>query len=238
MKILLFGSSGMLGRYVHKILIKNYNVISLNRADYDIAQDSWSKLNTLLSELLEQSDVIVNCAGIIPQKTDNSDNTNYKSYIRVNTIFPHKLNEFTKANNIKFIHVSTDCVFDGSKGNYNEYDTHTSNTIYGISKSLGEPQEATVIRTSIIGEELYGKKSLIEWIISNKNKEINGYTNHYWNGVTCLTLAEIIEQILTKNLFWQGVKHIFSADTVTKYALCHFVNEVYKLNINMLLTKI
>jgi dTDP-4-dehydrorhamnose reductase len=194
MKILLFGSTGMLGRYVYQVLTdaNKYNVICINRVEYDIEQDNWDKLNTIIKQLAV-NDVIINCAGIIPQKTDQYD---YKKYIRVNTLFPHKLNEYSNERNIKFIHITTDCVFDGSNGGYNEQDKHTANTLYGISKSLGEPEEATVIRTSIIGEEQYGKKSLIEWVISNKNKEINGFTNHYWNGVTCLTLAEIILKII------------------------------------------
>ena len=231
-KILLFGSTGMLGRYVYQVLTDDadkYNVICINRADYDIRQDSWTKLNTIIKQLVA-NDVIINCAGIIPQKTDSSD---YKSYIKVNSLFPHKLNEYAKERNIKFIHITTDCVFDGLKGNYNEQDKHTANTLYGISKSLGEPEEATVIRTSIIGEERYGKKSLIEWVISNKDREINGFTNHYWNGVTCLTLAEIIEKIIAENLFWKGVKHVFSPEVVTKYLLCKYISHIYGLNITI-----
>jgi dTDP-4-dehydrorhamnose reductase len=230
MIILLFGSSGMLGHYVYKVLNDKYNVICINRQEYDISQDSWNKLNTIMKPLKE-NDIIINCAGIIPQKTNQND---YTSYIKVNALFPHKLNEYSKERNIKFIHITTDCVFDGLKGNYSEQDKHTANTLYGISKSLGEPAEATIIRTSIIGEEQLGKKSLIEWVISNKDKQINGFTNHFWNGVTCLTLAEIIKKIITENLFWKGVKHVFSPDIVTKYDLCKYINDIYHLNINII----
>jgi dTDP-4-dehydrorhamnose reductase len=230
MKILLFGSTGMLGKYVFNLLKKEYDVICINRENYDILNDEWFKLKNIITSFLKEKDIIINCAGIIPQKYTDE---NIKTYIKVNTLFPHKLNEISQKNNINFIHITTDCVYDGLNGNYSSLDTHSAKNIYGISKSLGEPEEATVIRTSIIGEELFGKKSLIEWIKSNKNGTINGFINHYWNGVTCFTLAKIIKQIIHENLFWQGVKNIHSPDTVTKYDLCCYVNNIYNLNIKI-----
>lgn len=232
--ILLFGSTGMLGKYVLNVLKKDYNVICINRDNYDIEKDTWTKLYNIINGLLKVNDIIINCAGIIPQKyTDD----NLKTYIKVNTLFPHKLNEISNKINTKLIHITTDCVYDGSKGNYSINDIHSSRNIYGITKSLGEPAEATIIRTSIIGEELTSKKSLLEWIKNNKNGEIKGYTNHFWNGVTCLELANIIKYIIDKNLFWEGVKHICSPNSVSKYELCNIINNVYKLNINIIPTE-
>jgi dTDP-4-dehydrorhamnose reductase len=231
MNILLFGSSGMLGNYVNNVLSKKYYVKCINRNDFDIENESWDKLKIFIGKNTQKDDIIVNCAGIIPQK--NSDNE-YKKFIRINALFPHKLSEFANILNLKFIHITTDCVFDGLKGNYLETDEHTAKNIYGISKSLGEPNEATIIRTSIIGEEIYGKKSFIEWVKSNKNGTINGYVNHFWNGVTCLTLANIIKNIIDNNAFWKGVKHIYSPNCVSKYNLCCYINEIYNLNINIM----
>jgi dTDP-4-dehydrorhamnose reductase len=230
MKILLFGSTGMLGKYVYLYLNEYYNIVCINRSNFEIENDNWIKLKNIISENSEKGDIIINCAGIIPQKNSNDE---YKRYIRVNSLFPHKLNEYANIFNLKFIHITTDCVYDGIKGSYLENDIHTSKTIYGISKSLGEPEEATLIRTSIIGEELTGKKSLIEWVKGQKNGIINGYTNHYWNGVTCLTLATFIKDIINKNNFWKGVRHVFSPDVATKYDLCCYINEIYNLNINV-----
>jgi len=220
----------MLGRYVYNILKDEYNVICIKRNEFDIENDNWSKLYYIIESNLKENDVIINCAGIIPQKYEHDS---YKTYIRINTLFPHKLNEISKKNNYKFLHITTDCVYDGLKGNYSVNDTHTAKNIYGISKSQGEPEEATIIRTSIIGEELTGKKSLIEWVKSNKNGKIKGYTNHYWNGVTCLTLANLIKNTIDSNDFWLGVRHIFSPNIVTKYELCCYINEIYDLNINI-----
>ena len=74
---------------------------------------------------------------------------------------------------------------------------------------IRRPENATIIRTSIIGHEINHKKSLLEWIISNKNKEINGYRNHLWNGVTCLTLAKIIKNMIDDNIFGKVYVHIY-----------------------------
>lgn len=228
MKILLFGATGMLGRYVHKVLNTYYDVMPINRNQFDILHNNWDDLEKILKNC--NCDAIVNCIGIIPQKYKND---NYREYIKINSLFPHKINDFSKKYNYKFIHISTDCVFDGRTGNYSETDTHAEKNIYGVSKSLGEPNDATIIRTSIIGEELYNKSGLLEWLITNKNGEIDGFTNHYWNGVTCLTLANIINETISKNLFWKGVRHIFSHENVSKYELCKFINEIYELNINI-----
>jgi dTDP-4-dehydrorhamnose reductase len=230
MKVVLFGATGMLGRYVISVLKDNYEINCISRDKYDIENDSWKKLEDILNKGLQKNDIIINCAGIIPQKYKGDD---YRNYIRVNTLFPHKLNEIAKKNSYKFIHVTTDCVYDGKKGNYTIGDEPTSKDIYGVSKSLGEPEEATIIRTSIIGEELNSKKSLIEWVKSNKDGKIKGFTNHYWNGVTCFELAKYIKNILDNNNFWNGIKHICSPNIVTKYDLCCCINEIYHLNINI-----
>lgn len=230
MKVVLFGATGMLGRYVHIVLKDNYEIDCISRDKYDIENDSWKKLEDILNKKLQKNDIIINCAGIIPQKYKND---NLKTYIKINTLFPHKLCEFSNKYNYKFIHITTDCVYDGIKGNYSENDLHTAMDLYGMTKSLGEPEDATIIRTSIIGEELTGKKSLIEWVKSNKNGKINGYTNHLWNGVTCLELANFIKNILDNNAFWNGVKHIYSENIVSKYDLCCYINQIYNLNITI-----
>jgi len=127
--------------------------------------------------------------------------------------------------------VTTDCVFDGKKGAYNEQDLHTATDVYGLSKSLGEPEYATVVRTSIIGEELSGKLSLLEWVKSNSGKEVNGFTNHYWNGITCLQFAKLCEKIIDSKNCWCGVRHLFSPNSVSKYELVKLISDVFDLNV-------
>ena len=229
MKIYLFGSTGMIGRYVKMVLTLHYKVICIDRNDYDVLIDNDFKLKDLFKNI-KNNDIIINCIGIIPQKYKLDNN---RTFIKVNTLFPHKLQEISEKTNAKLIHITTDCVYNGYKGLYKEDDKHDEENIYGVSKSIGEPENSCIIRTSVIGEETKNKKGLLEWIISNKNKEINGYSNHLWNGVTCLTLANIIQNMIENDIFWKGVRHIYSPDIVSKYDLCVLINNIYNLNIKI-----
>jgi dTDP-4-dehydrorhamnose reductase len=148
-------------------------------------------------------------------------------------VFPHVLWNICKKYNAKMIQPTTDCVYSGKKGKYVETDIHDEINSYGMSKSLGEPSGCTVIRTSIIGNELSNKKSFLEWVISNNDGKINCWNNHLWNGITCLEYCEIINEIISKNLFWTGVKHIFSPTSKSKYELACIITETYNLNIQV-----
>jgi dTDP-4-dehydrorhamnose reductase len=225
--IVLFGANGMLGNYVKNVLSPSYDVVSFTRSEFDIESADWNALSTLLIKI-KKGDIVINCAGAIPQR-----NTDAKKYILLNTLFPHKLNEIVKTKEVRLIHITTNCVFSGKKGNYIETDTDYGDSLYDITKLLGEPYEACIIRTSIIGEEKDNKKSLLEWVIQQKGKEINGFTNVFWNGVTCLQLANILKQMIEEDIYWEGVRHIFSPNTVSKYELCQCINEIYNLGIKI-----
>lgn len=223
----------MLGTIVQSYLSKNYNIIPITRANYDLNNLSINTLSDLLlSNNIEKDDVVINCAGIIPQASKHCD-LNNKLYFKINSLFPVILSMLCDKYNCKMIHITTDCVFSGKDGQYDENSPHDETNDYGVSKSLGELCNCTIIRTSIIGEEINNKRSLLEWVKSNKNGKINGYTNHIWNGVTCLQLAKIIYQIISENLFWQGVRHIYSPKKVNKFELVSMINTIYDLNITI-----
>jgi dTDP-4-dehydrorhamnose reductase len=232
MTIYIFGANGMLGTYM-KTYLKSQNkaCICFTRDDLDISTVTYDKLEKLFDKYtIHDNDIIINCAGIIPQ-SKNINDTSSRNYFLINSLFPNMLSTITALNNTKFIHITTDCVFSGSKGEYTETDVHDETNNYGVSKSLGElGYNTTVIRTSIIGEELKNKYSLLEWVKKHSNTIINGYTNHYWNGVTCLQLAKIINKMINENIWWNGVRHIFSPTSVTKYYLVMMINDIYKLN--------
>jgi dTDP-4-dehydrorhamnose reductase len=233
MKIFLFGSNGMLGNYVKSYLSKTYNIVSLTRKDYDLCNLSIDSLTKLLrNKNIQKDDIIINCAGVIPQAS-NQRSLDTKLYFTINSLFPVILSQICDKVEAKIIHVTTDCVFSGKDGNYDEDSIHDETNDYGMSKSLGELCKATIIRTSIIGEEINNKRSLLEWVKSNKDKTIKGFSNHYWNGVTCLQLAKIINKIIEKNMYWNGIKHIFSPKSVSKYELVAMINDIYNLNITI-----
>ena len=125
------------------------------------------------------------------------------------------------------------CVYNGLDGAYNEESKHNADDVYGLTKSLGEPENATVLRTSIIGEELHNQLSFVEWVKGNKGNEVNGFTNHKWNGITCLEFAKVCEKIIDNGLFWKGVAHLMSPETITKYKMVEYVSDVYDLGITI-----
>ena len=225
MKLFVLGDTGMLGRYVYTYFkSKLYDVVGLSRKDLDAANIKKEDLSCFTNE-----SVIINCIGVINSRKDFSD----FAFVRVNSIFPRLLSEICNETGSKLIHITTDCVFDGLDGNYDELFKHNASDIYGITKSLGEPDEATTIRTSIIGEEVGQSRSLLEWIRANKGKEVLGYTNHIWNGITCLQFAKVCKNIIDNNLFWQGVKHIYSPKSLTKYELVKLVSKIYDLDVKV-----
>jgi dTDP-4-dehydrorhamnose reductase len=232
-RIFVLGSNGMLGRYVSTYLKENmedYKISVLTRNEVDITKITYDELRRkFLFWGLSKDDIIVNCAGMIKQRNDSPD----VDFIMVNSLFPHYLAQIGKTFEAKIILISTDCVYNGKSGSYDENSKHDADDLYGKSKSLGESIESCVIRTSIIGEELNNKRSLLEWVKSNKGKSIFGFTNHTWNGVTCLQLSEIIKQIIENDIYWSGVRHIFSPRTLNKYELVKLISDIYNLKIEI-----
>jgi dTDP-4-dehydrorhamnose reductase len=228
MKIILFGSNGMLGRYLYKYLSQKYEVIQLTREDFDLSKIDYNTLIPFLERTVTENDLIINASGLIKQR-----DCDLIDMINVNSVFPNFLGEIKKTLKCNVIHITTDCVYSGNRGMYDENDLHDCTDEYGKTKSLGENKDLTVIRTSIIGEELRNKKSLLEWVISQKNTTVKGYSNHYWNGITCLELAKVIERMIMNNNFWTGVKHVHSIDTKNKFELVNIINEVYDLNLTI-----
>lgn len=222
-KIVVVGSTGMLGYAVSSYYkSKGYNVIEISRNEFDIANDPMSRFESYLSGV----DVVINCAGVI--KPTIAKNT-VENVLKINSMFPRNLAKVCDKNGIKCFHITTDCVYTGKKGNYDENDYFDADDMYGLSKNAGENKDCMVIRTSIIGEEKGQSRSLLEWAKSQAGKEVNGFTNHKWNGVTTLYLAEVIENILKNDLYQKGIYHVHSPNTVDKYELLQIFNEVYEL---------
>lgn len=231
MNIFVLGSNGMLGRYVSTFLSKENNVINLTRNELDaetVAEEDIT--NILVDNKYSSGDVIVNCIGMIKPQVDKLGTV---AAIKVNSLFPHSLANVGENIGAKVIHITTDCVWSGQDGNYTEDTPHDALDVYGKTKSLGEPENCTVIRTSIIGEEINNGRSLVEWIKSQKDQSANGFTNHKWNGVTCLELAKYIQNIIENNTYWYGVRHIHSPSSVTKDVLLRMINDRYNLNIDV-----
>lgn len=230
MKIYILGSSGMLGKYVYEYLSMFFEVKEVNRDVLNASNQTEETLLTIFNKIgINKDDVIINCMGTIKPRVDQLGDLNA---ILVNSVFPRLLANICERNGYRLIHPTTDCVFSGEKGLYSENDKYDVSDVYGMSKAIGEPTNCTVIRTSIIGEEVNQGRSLVEWVKSNKNKEVYGFTNHKWNGVTCLEFAKICKKMIEGNVFWLGTKHLYS-NILTKKELVETISSVYDLNITV-----
>lgn len=229
--IVVFGANGMLGRYVCKYLSQEHSILGLTRKDLDVTDYDLNTLDVVVENIIRGSDVVVNCLGIIKPRVDETG----VSTVLVNSVFPRNLADCCKKYNIKIYHISTDCVFSGLGRNqpYNESDIHDATDLYGKTKSLGENQNCCVIRTSIIGEEIGQSRSLIEWAKSQKGKNVKGFVNHHWNGLSCLQLSKLISLTIKDNIYWFGVRHVFSPNIVTKFELLQTINDVYDLDLKI-----
>lgn len=225
--VVVIGSTGMLGYAVSEYFTrKNYFVTKINRLEYDIAKDPIEKLEPIL----KGKDFVINCAGVIKPMIAK---TPIEDVLRVNTIFPRNLAKLCDKYELHCYHVTTDCVYSGKRGNYNENDIFDADDVYGMSKNGGDQTECMVLRTSIIGEEKGQSKSLLEWARNNAGEDVNGFTNHLWNGVTTLYFAEIVETIESKNLYEKGIFHIHSPNTVNKYELLQQMSDAYDLQLKI-----
>ncbi|MFJ7938824.1 dTDP-4-dehydrorhamnose reductase family protein [Peribacillus sp. NPDC096622] len=228
MKVLVLGGQGMAGHVIKEYFTQDpkYQVTYTSR---DINDKKGLYLDvtdlTSLEEIMDKvkPDITINCIGILNEHA--SDNT--KLAFQVNSVFPHQLVKLTERNNGKLIHISTDCVFSGVKGDYTEDDIPDSTTIYGQSKHLGEiiSQKHLTIRTSIIGPELKEDGiGLFLWFMKQKG-EIKGYEKVLWNGVTTLELAKAIEVLIENKV--TGLYHLGCENKVSKYNLLKLIKRTF-----------
>ena len=257
-RILIFGSTGMLGSQVLEVFAKEKNFIitatykkksSLNilkKSSYlflkkkikFIKFDATNYNNKSLKKCLSNNQYIVNCIGVIKPYIDEK-NKKSKNALLVNSIFPHNLNEVNNSNKkAKIYQIATDCVFSGSKGCYLENSEHDPLDIYGKTKSLGEVNDKNFfnLRCSIIGNEIKNYKSLFEWFKIQKNgTHINGFSNHLWNGLTTNVFAKLIKNIILKNISIPNSIHIVPRNKVSKFQLLRLFKK--KINRNNIFIK-
>ena len=243
MRILVLGITGMLGHKAFAILSENpkFETFGTLRKTEDFTNyfkgcnKVFSNIDALnpksVFDLIDQlkPDIILNCIGVIKQLKEAKDPI---LSIEINSLFPHKLANHIKYSQTRLIHISTDCVFSGDKGNYKEEDNSDAKDLYGKSKYLGELKNyhnCITLRTSIIGPELKGKLSLLEWFLAQE-KPVKGFTNAIYSGFTTLELVNIIENYVIKNPMKNGLYQI-SSNPISKYELLKIVSKIYKKEI-------
>jgi len=253
-KVLILGASGMLGSAVYGVLKDKYDLIlsfrdkskkDLLEKEYGgvdkhrhvgfdvflVYKDHLDKkgyrgeyINKFLEEVGDV-DYVINAIGItIPFSLENQTITLF-----ANGALPHILAEIFGE---KLIHITTDCVYSGKDDfPYHENSPKTPVDIYGLSKSIGEPINSLTIRTSIIGKELEGHTGFLDWFLQQEGKEVNGFAEHYWNGVTTKQFGKICDEIMSNPERYpkKGLYHVFST-TVSKHEMCKKFKEKFKVN--------
>jgi dTDP-4-dehydrorhamnose reductase len=260
-KVVILGVDGMLGSMIYNVLQKEHNLILvlrdkkklplINQAyggidyhrvyefDFNSIYDDYIKgfkdltMNPSYQGFLDdlgEVDTIINCVGIITSHAlKDPANTLF-----INSALPHILAQTFKE---KLIHISTDCVFNGIEGfPYSEDSLYSPTDLYGLSKSLGEPQNCLTLRTSIIGPEIVGFFGLLEWFRKQSGKTVKGFTEHFWNGITTKEFGKICGKVIENRSQYPqgGLFHIFST-TLSKYEMLLKFQSKYNIDCKIIL---
>lgn len=248
-KILILGSTGLLGSNLLKYFSKQENLKCFGtvrkKSDIkklkNIKNVKFYKINYYNKKSVSmvfnkiKPKIIINCTGVVKQLTHKNK---LSEVIWVNSFLPHYLAELASLKQkIRFIHFSTDCVFSGKKGRYQETDFPDAQDIYGRSKLLGELTYPNTLnlRISIIGHELKTKYSLLNWFL-NQKKSVKGYKNAIFSGLTSLEIAKILHKYIIPNKNLTGTYHL-SGKAINKYDLLNLIKTIYKKDIKIKLDK-
>lgn len=240
MKVLVLGVTGMLGNAVFRVFsadaayqawgtLRNASALSY------FPQGSHARLlcgvdvldqDTLTSVMSRvRPDVVINCVGLIKQLSDAKDPL---TALPINAMLPHRLARLCELGGSRLIHVSTDCVFSGRKGLYQESDLSDAEDLYGKSKYIGELHEqahAITLRTSIIGHELGSSHALVDWFLSQQGS-VRGFTKAIFSGLPTVELARVMKDFVIAHPQLNGLYHV-AAEPIDKFRLLGLVAAQY-----------
>lgn len=246
MKILVLGVSGMLGNAVFRYFSQDEKLsvygTARSRATCgafppELAQkievgtdvENQDALALLFTKV--KPDVVINCIGLIKQLAQAN---NPLQAIPINSILPHRLAAFCELAGARLIHVSTDCVFAGTKGGYKESDASDAKDLYGRTKFLGEVAcpHAITLRTSIIGHELGSANGLIGWFLAQRGA-VKGFRRAIFSGLPTVELARVMRDFVLPRLDLSGLYHVAAAP-ISKLDLLTLVAQIYRKEIDIL----
>jgi len=220
-KVLVLGSTGMLGSAVVDALQeKGHEVITASRSTgikFDAVNLDTEKLLTEAN--LQEGDFVINCVGLTKSRIDEASIASRSLAVKLNIDFPNDLAKAAQKLGVNIIQVATDCVFSGLAGGYSEGSAHDPLDVYGKTKSLGETPSPNVmhLRCSLIGPEVGRSSLFFEWVRQQPiNAQIDGYTNHLWNGLSSHAFGKVVAGIVDEGLFAAGLQHLVPSNQVTK----------------------
>lgn len=239
MRVLVLGATGMLGSTAFRRLADRDGIVAFGTARSETARRQFAagvqdrllvgvdvgNLDSVVAVLAQvRPDVVVNCVGIIKQLPAAHDAV---PTIALNALLPHRLAQLCAAAGARLVHISTDCVFSGRRGNYTEDDIPDAEDLYGRSKLLGEVDypNAVTLRTSIIGHERGTRHGLIEWFLGQTGA-VRGFTRAIFSGLTTDELTRVIAEYVLPRPNLCGVWHV-SAAPIAKFDLLQLVKAAY-----------
>lgn len=246
-RILVLGASGMLGHKLCQELPKgDHEVIgTVRRPQPQLAEllddvELRSDVDVLEGDAAERAiaeiapEFVVNAVGVVKQFDESS---NKYLAAAINTWLPHRLARACREQASQLIHMSTDCVFSGDRGLYEEGDVSDARDLYGKSKFLGEPDSdepaALTIRSSIIGRELHERThGLVEWLLAQKGKTINGFARAIYSGFTTIEMARIMAMVIERHPELSGVYQVAS-EPINKFDLLNLMRELWNLDVEI-----
>lgn len=235
MNILVLGASGMIGRTMFRVLSQhpewavtgsiranNFQTESLQRVIVGSDLCNLEHIVRLFRRV--RPNVVVNCAGLTKHVPEGGDPL---AALTINSLLPHRLAEQCAIAEARLIHISTDCVFSGSVGNYLETDLPDAVDVYGRTKALGEVFGDNIItlRTSTIGHEHATAHGLLEWFLSQEEK-CKGFRHAIFSGLPSVEFARIVRDLVIPNLSLSGLYHVGGAP-IDKLSLLRLIAEAY-----------
>ena len=245
MKVLVFGASGMIGSAMFRVLSESpgwevWGTLRSAAAKRFFSGDQQDKLvigvdvekHDALVRIFARvkPDVVVNCIGLTKHHKEAEDP---QLALPLNALLPHRMADLCAVAGARLIHVSSDCVFAGSKGNYGEADAPDAVDVYGKSKHLGEVDypHAITLRTSTIGHELQSAYGLLEWFLSQQGS-CKGFNRAIFSGLPNTEFARVVRDVVTQRPDLYGLYHV-GADPISKYELLKMFARVYGKQINI-----
>ena len=239
MKLLVLGATGMLGNAMLRVFARRAGIEAIgsarsgalpDRLPADIAAHIVSGIDArdgdTLARLFDQTrpEVVINCVGLVKQLAKADDPL---AAIPINALLPHRLARLCAEGGARLVHISTDCVFKGCRGNYTEDDTPNAVDLHGRSKLLGEVDcpNAVTLRTSIIGHELGSAHGLVEWFLAQAGP-VKGYAKAIFSGLPTCELARVIADHVLPAPDMRGLWHV-SAAPIDKLSLLRLVRDAY-----------
>lgn len=234
-RILLFGATGMAGHVAYHYLSQTGRYAVTDVAFRRPLTPQGRTVNVCDADAVARlvremrPDVILNCVGVLIRGShDDPANAIY-----INAYFPHQLAQLADETGAKLVHLSTDCVFSGKKGNYTEEDFRDADDVYGRSKALGEivSDRHLTLRTSIIGPEIKrAGEGLFHWFMQQK-ESCMGFRTAIWGGVTTLELAKVIDFALQNDL--TGLVHVSNGEGIDKDTLLRLIQRIWQKDIDI-----